>query len=312
MGISSPNSFLPHYFILRKFLGENDLLVILNTKRCRYHCYFCQLPAKSSKTLISGEDIIAQFRYVITEVKHALSILDRVTISNDGSVLDSETLPIEALMQFIESIQEIRRVRTLVLETRLEFVNLNIIREIKSRNPRSTINILTGFETVSQEVRDVILHKKETLATFLAGLDIVAETKSELTAYVLYKPSPYMTDEEAFSEANKTIDYLVEQCKIREIPLTLRLNPMYLAEGSRWGRMAHSNPGYLPPLLTHVFKLAQQKRRLGVNIYIGLSTEGISTLNGAYQSREDYSSDLLKAILKFNGDADSFTEMTQL
>ena len=31
MGSSSPSSSRPHYFLVRTFLGENDLLIILNT-----------------------------------------------------------------------------------------------------------------------------------------------------------------------------------------------------------------------------------------------------------------------------------------
>src|SRR5437870_4532253 len=73
MGHASPVEARPHYFLLRTFKGENDLLVIFNTKRCRYQCFFCQLPAKSSRTLISGDELLSQFDYVLDEEKHALS-----------------------------------------------------------------------------------------------------------------------------------------------------------------------------------------------------------------------------------------------
>src|SRR6266516_115818 len=250
MGRSAPDTQKPHFFLLRTFRGENDLLIILNTKRCRYQCHFCQLPAKSSKTWIASDDILAQFEYVLYEMKHSLSILDRVTLSNEGSVLDSTTLPTETLFTIARCIYELRRVRTLVLETRLEFVDPSVIRQIQEAAPRTVINILTGFETHDPYIRDRILFKRESLDAFQAGLNRVAETKSELTAYVLYKPSPVMTDDEAFIEAESTIDYLVNECSHRSIPLTIRLNPMYLAKGSYWARLAKAAPNYKPPRLT--------------------------------------------------------------
>src|SRR5436309_1670358 len=72
MSEGSNNPLIPHYFLHRTFLGEHDLLIIFNTKRCKYQCYFCQLPAKSSKSFIPEEDIIAQFAYVMDEMKHSL------------------------------------------------------------------------------------------------------------------------------------------------------------------------------------------------------------------------------------------------
>lgn len=300
MGNSALSPKIPHYFLLRSYMGENDLLIILNTKRCRYQCNFCQLPAKSSKKWIEGEDILAQFEHIMDETKHALSIIDRVTIGNEGSVLDTGTLPTQTLMKIAKCIHQLRRVRTLVLETRLEFVDPGVIQQIRENASRIQIQFLTGFETQDPYIRDEILFKNESLEKFLVGLDKVSETKSSLTSYVLYKPSPLMTDEEAYAEAEKTIDYLVENCKKRNIPLSLRLNPMYVAANSKWAKLATSTSDYKPPRLTDIMKLAEKKAQEGVKLYIGLSTEGLDESGNNYMSREDYSRRLLKPIILFN------------
>lgn len=281
-------------------MGENDLLIILNTKRCHYQCHFCQLPAKSSRKLIGGERINDQVDFVLSELKHSLSIIDRVTLSNEGSVLDSKTLPTEALLTLASVVNELRRVRTLVLETRLEFIDRNVISEIRNRCSRINIDILTGFETSNVEIRDNILGKREPLSLFLKGLDSIAELSATLTAYVLYKPSPYMTDEEAAYDATASIDYLVHECNQRQIPLAVRLNPMYLAEGSKWGVLAKSSKAYRPPRLTDIMRIAEKKAQQGVRIYIGLSTEGLDEPGGNYFAREDYTSKLIKYIKLFN------------
>jgi archaeosine synthase beta-subunit len=307
MGESAPSPWLPHYYLHRTFLGDQDLLVIFNTQRCKYRCHFCQLPVKSSPTFIPGSEIVAQFSHVMKELKHSLSVLDRLTFSNEGSVLDAATFPTEAMLEIAEGINELRRVRTLVLETRLEFVDIAVLSQIREAAPRVSLNILTGFETHDPYIRDKVLFKREPLEVFERGLDRVAEAGAQLTTYVLFKPRWDMTDEEAVAEAESSIDYLVAQTKARGLDLSVRLNPMYAADGSRWTKKAHVSPDYKPPRLTDVMRVAEKKRQEGVNIYIGMSTEGLDD-GSNYLAREDYSPALVKPVLLFNsGKINSFS-----
>jgi hypothetical protein len=300
MGLSAENVNRPHFFLHRQFAGDQDILVILNTKRCSYQCHFCQLPAKCSKTWIPTENIVAQFEYVINEMKHSLSILTRVTLSNEGSILDTDTLSTDALITIVQAVNELRLVKRLVIETRLEYVHSEILRQIKEAAPRAATDILTGFETLDQETRDEILFKREPIEVFLSGLDRVGEVGADLTSYVLFKPNPSMTDEEAFNEAEKSMDFLADQCEARHIPLFIRLNPMYAASGSKWAQLAHQTTGFRPPRLTDIMRLAEKVRRKGIGVYIGLSAEGLDEPNGNYMSREDYSPKFIKPIKLFN------------
>jgi len=237
---------------------------------------------------------------VFFELKHSLSLLDRVTLSNDGSVLDAKTFPEDALLTIAECVNKLRRVRTLVLETRLEFVNQGTLMKIQERAPRAKINILTGFETQDDYIREEILYKREPIKAFLSGLDEVARAGSDLTAYILYKPAQAMTDEEAYYEAEKTFDFLKHECASRNISYSVRLNPMYLARGSKWAEIALDSPRYKPPRLTDVMKLAEKKAREGVKVYIGMSTEGLDEAEGSYMNRDDFSLNLVKSVALFN------------
>lgn len=300
MGEAAPDSKKPHFFLHRTFMGEQDLLIIFNTKRCRYRCHFCHLPYKCSPTWIPGENILAQFEYVINELKHSLSVFDRVTISNEGSILDPETFPTESLIKIAECTSELRRVRKFVLESRLEFITPTIIQQIKNANPRAKIDILTGFETLDSNIKDNILGKHHTLKEFEVGLDRIAETRSDLTTYVMFKPSQAMSDKEALAEASASIDYLKKQCEDRDINLTVRLNPMYASKDSVWSNVARNTPEYKPPRLTDIMTLSFQKAQEGVKIYIGLSTEGLEESWGTYRSREDFTPELIKQVVLFN------------
>lgn len=300
MGSVSPSAELPQYFLHRSFLGQQDLLVILNTKRCRHQCNFCQLPLKSSRKFIPHTKILKQFAHVVQELKHSLSVIERVTLSNEGSVLDSATLPTLALEGILLAVNELKVVRTVVFETRMEYIDEVKLSVLQNHLTRAQINILTGFETVDERIRNKVLKKREPLHTFTTGLDAVAATTKSLTAYVLFKPAPTMTDSDAVIEADATIRYLLRECTNRGVDLTVRLNPMYKAAGSPWAVLADSTPTYSPPRLSDVMTVADRWRAQGLKIYIGLSTEGLDDPSGTYSSREDYRPEFVKLIKLFN------------
>lgn len=299
MGGSATHPTRPHFYLLRRFLTDLDLLVILSTKRCRYRCEFCNLPAKSSVTLVPTEDIVEQFLHVCREVKDALSVIDRVTLSNEGSILDFETLPCEALECLLRCISEIRSVRRIVLETRLEYAEVSVLRRLREVVPLATFDILTGFETLDGGIRRLLLAKSETLEQFGEGLDRLAAAGAALTCYVLLKPDPRMTDDEAVGEAEASIEYLQEQTNRRGIALTVRLNLMYAAEGTPWAAEARV-AGFVPPRLSDALAVAKRARERGVQIYIGLSSEGLAADGGTYEAREDFSRDVLREAKRFN------------
>ncbi len=81
---------------------------------------------------------------------------------------------------------------------------------------------------------------------------------------------------------------------------------MYAALGTRWGKKAYEvGDKYSPPRLSDVLDLAWKKRRENIDIYIGLSTEGLSARWGNYRAREDFSPELLKEALIFNSRKES-------
>jgi radical SAM enzyme (TIGR01210 family) len=307
MGTAATSDRLPHFFLHRSFLGDQDLLIILNTKRCRYHCDFCELPTKSSLRSITGEDIVEQFRYVASELKHSLSVLNRLTLSNEGSVLDEHTLPRDALLEICTGAAQFPALRRVVLETRLEFVDTEFLCQLRAIVPRATLDILTGFESRDEYIRDHVLRKHETLSMFLSGLDRVRDSQADLTAYVLFKPSASMTDEEAYDEATRSIRFIADECAQRKINFSIRLNPMYLAVGSKWEAQAASGGGFVPPRLTDVLRVAAEARASGIPVYIGLSTEGLGDDAGTYRSREDFSRELIRQAVALNAQPVSLT-----
>lgn len=300
MGVDPIDNAHPLFFLVRQFLDEVDLAILFNTKRCRYQCRFCALPAQSSRRWIEEDKVLAQFLYVINEAKHTLGVLDRLTIANEGSVLDFDTFPRGALEKIISAAEEILGIKKIVLEIRMEFVKNEVLEDLSDRTRRK-LAVLTGFETLDSEIRSAILGRSQDVSLFEAGIEILARNNTDLIAYVLYKPHQLMTDAEARVEASNTIDFLAIACERNGINLTIRLNPMYAAKGTPWYIEAMAaGDKYSPPLLSDVIELADEKRARGIPVYIGLTSEGRAPDNATYKARPEHKKDFLKKAIAMN------------
>lgn len=287
----------PCYFLQRNFKGEQDMLIIFKTPPCNSHCKFCNL---SNREWNEGLDITKQFAFVVEQLKHSLSVLDRVTLSNNGSILDPATVPFTELEKIIQAITQVRNITTIVLETDLKYVNETLLKNLQQIAGKTKLNILTGFETLDERVMLQTLGKCRNQNEFENKLSIIADCKCDFTAHILYKPSQNMNDEEAYIEAKSSALYLIEECKNRNIRLTLRINPMFAAIGTVWAEKALQTPSYSPPKISDVYHLALELNKY-VTTYIGLSTENKNEEWGSYRIHHDLTQNLLLDIIHFNG-----------
>ena len=298
MVVKRSNPDIADYFLLRKFSGLNDLLIIFNTRGCPFNCTFCNL--KKQKTTDKECDVLIQFKKVCWELRHSLSIVERLTLSNNSSVLNEDIFPSESLLLILRALKEFKSLKEVVMESNMYFIEANRIRNIMNIIQGKRLVILTGFETLNEEVRTKILRKPESVELFIQKLDILKECDCDFTAYILYKPDFRMTDNEAYEEAEKTVTFLHNEAMRRGIKLSLRINPMYAAEGTLWCEEAKRTPEYLPPNLSDIIRLARSCKEKGISVYIGLSTENSTKLFGCYRYRQEYSKAILKEAIKIN------------
>lgn len=293
---SMDNTDGPCFFLQRNFKGEQDLLIIFNTKGCRFNCKYCGL---SNKNIEYSTPLIEQFAYVIGEIRHTLSVLDRITLSNNGSILDFDSVCKDELLYILNSIAQIKNISSVVIETDLRFVNETVLYEIKNILPNIRLNILTGFETLDNRILTEVLGKYRQQVEFENKLSILSMYGCELTAYILYKPDQFMNDEMAYNEALKSINYLDKVCKERNLPLVIRINPMFAAKGTRWAEIAKNTEQYSPPKISDIYRLSMEVQKR-IPVYIGLSLEEKNEIWGSYRIHKDATKELLLEIIKFN------------
>lgn len=291
---------LPRFFLIRPFLGDVDLAIILNTLPCRFACRFCGLRFRKKVLGITESQITEQFLWVCRRVRHAVAAITRISLSNDGSLFDEQTMAPASLECIARCAAEFPMVQRLVIESRLQLVSRERLLALQTAAPHLILDILTGFETLDARIRMDVLGKTETIDQYRDGLDIIAASGASLTAYVLFKPDPHMTDLAAVNEATSTAAFLKEECRSRSIPLSLRLNPMYPANGTPWAAEALSSSDFAPCRLTDVLAVARTIRTMGVPVHLGLSFEGLSSPKHTFYSREDFSRRLFETAKQFN------------
>ena len=299
MGGAATDMKQPHFFLIRRFLAEIDLAILLNTKRCRYQCSFCALPEKATTSWVPADAVIAQMAYVLQETRHAIGVIDRLTIGNEGSVLDATTCPFGAIESIVAGFAP-PSLRRIVLESRLEFVDESAVAELARISKGREIEILCGFETLDRRIRREVLGKSESIEEIRRSLDILARFDFGITAYVLLKPDPEMSDANGVEEADRTISWLLDEAAERNMRFCVRLNPMYAATGTPWHARARQTKSYQPPRLTDAILLAEKFARIGVPVYLGLTSEGLAEELMTFRHREDFSRSLLKRAILWN------------
>ncbi|NJO88515.1 MAG: hypothetical protein HC831_05770 [Chloroflexia bacterium] len=115
----------------------------------------------------------------------------------------------------------------------------------------------------------------------------------------MLKPHPSLNEEEAIVEAKNGVQELADLGKAYDVPVSIHLNPTYIAEGcSLTNEMLDS--GFQPPELTSVIKVIEFAGQLKTPIYVGLDDEGQAVEGGTFRSTGLNKEKAVKAILDFN------------
>jgi archaeosine synthase beta-subunit len=289
----------PLSVVTRQVFGQRELVVVFYTKRCQYQCTFCTLPATSAFSDVNGESIRAQLAAAFETAGSELGKLQQISLGNEGSILDERTFSEEQLDWVLSSCVALPSVRSLVLETRGEFVSEACLDRIIERIAPCKLTLKIGLESADERVREEILRKRMDLESFERTVVTMGRKGVALASYVLLKADPAHSDEEGKADALRTCVYLKELCRRAGTELTLRLNSMYCAEGSLWARWAEEQ-GWTPPSIFDLADVMIAAREDTVPVFAGLYDEGLSTRTGHYEARPDFQRWALDALERYN------------
>jgi radical SAM enzyme (TIGR01210 family) len=266
------------------------LFIVFYTQACRWsRCLGCSLPSKCSEKHISFLDIMAQIDYVFTEYPEVLKRrgdIKKIIISNNGSVLDEDTFSSTALMYLMSQVNvHFPNLHVLSLETRPEYVDdaeLEFIsRALREGDTPTELEITIGMEVFDDEVRNDIFRKGLNLDVLEEFVRRIAERNFSLKVYLMQKPVPGMTDQEAIDDIQDGIDYLAGLATKYNARINVHINPTYVGRGTQLEKF-FADGDYEPPQLVDVARAARHAAGKGVSVYIGLSDEGLSVEGGSF------------------------------
>ncbi|MBI4862675.1 MAG: hypothetical protein HY815_20805 [Candidatus Riflebacteria bacterium] len=284
-----------------------ELVICLFTRGCRYRsCSFCALPSVTAGEVDeSYREINAQVDHVFAQFSGAqLQAVWKLSIFNNGSVLDQATMPTKSLLYLFLKAADLPSLKVVSLESREEYVEdweLKVLRQILGG--RAELEITLGFETHDERIRNRVLNKGLTVKRFEKLLEMLAANGVRLKCYVMLKPDVMLTEEQGIEEAVRTIEYLGQVAGTYRVAMAVHLNPTYVARGTRLERQFKEN-GYLPPDLDSIFRVVLSTQRVGLWTYVGLDDEGLAATDSAFRCERLPRQAATAALERFNATND--------
>jgi radical SAM enzyme (TIGR01210 family) len=264
-----------------------ELVLALYTRPCRYgRCAFCSLPSMSDGgETVSALDIEKQVDYILSQYsREQLDAVGKVSVYTASSSLDQECLPTRSLLYVALKMSDLPNLKLFSLETRPEYVEDWELKALKNvLGNKVTIEAGIGYETYSLELRNTVLKKGLSTDELRGLLALLAENEMAMKAYLMLKPHYSLTEEEGIKEAVNGIKELHSLSLEFKVPISVHLNPTYIAKGCSLTEDMIKY-GFLPPELSSVLSVLKSASELSVPVYVGLDDEGMAVEGGTFRS----------------------------
>jgi len=281
------------------------LFVVFYSRACRWaKCLGCNLPSMVSQYDVSYRNIIKQcdfvFNYILDE-KQKID-LAKIILSNNGSILDEETLSTSALLYFITQMNIFcPNIKVLTIESRPEYVDAaeleTMHRAIQEGDTPTNLEIAIGFEAFDEEIRNNHFNKGLSLDVFEKLAKMLASYKFKLKTYFMLKPVPGLSEEEAINDIADGVIYLDKIATKYALSINMHLNPTYVAAGTPLEK-AFREGNYEPPYMESVRKAILTAENKAISVFAGLFDEDLAVSGGSFIRSGD--EELIEKLEAFN------------
>lgn len=299
-----------------------ELLVSVDAGKCQWSkCTPCALPTLSAGgRCVDVSAIDDQVRPQLQRFACRAHEIKKVTYFCYGSLLNPEETSPDGLICLARlAVRYFGQLRCVSLESRAEYVTsehlIPVLREIAGP---CSLEIAIGYETHSKEVRRV-LRKGLADHILLRAMRALAKHNCLLKAYVMLKPVHIegWDDAQWVSEAVCTVVHLASLAKKTSVPLSIHLNPTYVARGTELDR-AFKRGLYKPIDAAAIFEVLTRIRNVKapvqtaggemreslVPVQIGLGDEGLAVPGGTFRDLPSYKPEVKTALEIFNATQD--------
>jgi radical SAM enzyme (TIGR01210 family) len=234
------------------------LSVVFSTKGCSHAqddsagCTMCSYLLDGSKSSLSTEQLLQQFSVAYGKLDDAKPPFT-VKLYTSGSFLDPEEVPIDARDEILRKIASDERVREVVIESRAQYIDEDVVSSVKSLLADCRIEIGLGVESSADVIRSLCINKGSSTKQIRNAIDVCKTKDIGIRAYVLLKP-PFLTEQEALKDAKQTVLDVAEWGVS-----TVSINPVNVQRYTLVERLWERGQ-YRPPWLWSLIQLLVESR----------------------------------------------------
>lgn len=281
-----PNKILQHWF--QESADGLTLFVVFFTQACRYgRCIGCNLYMQQSSRPVNFRCLMNQVDslFFLPDIMERAERIEKVIVSNNGSMLDDRTFSSTALMYLIAQLsRHFRHAKILSLETRPEYVDdaeLTFLERAIDDAVFNQVEIAVGLEAFCDDIRNEMLGKGLSLVSFENCVRKIATHGLRLKCYFMFQPVPGVDTDQAISDLREAIVYLTDVSQEFSLPINLHVNPTYVARDTKLHE-AFLEGTYEPPHLSDVAHAIATAEGSPLTIFVGLYDEGLACEGGSF------------------------------
>ncbi len=233
-------------------LDPDRFVVGLNTSGCR----FARIPSECCSHCgqlvlqLTNADVMERFRRDVEEYERVA--VPELFICTNGSWFDDRELDFDTRDLIIDRVLQCKHVRSVVLESRPEFVDGPGIKQLRRlRDGGVDVTVGLGFDSLSEDVREFCLNKRIPLESYVDACGSLGSNGIKVCTYVILKP-PFLTESEAIDEAVATIKFAFDVNSSSVFLEPLAIQKYTLQE------ILHQRNLFRPPWLWSVLEVIRQ------------------------------------------------------
>jgi radical SAM enzyme (TIGR01210 family) len=254
-----------------KVVPVKAFVIILRTRGCfwalKSGCSMCGYINDSCSGEITDDDIMAQFSAAMQRYKGEAI----VKIFNSGSFFDAQEIQREIQQKILKELSG--KVKKVALETRVEFVNENDLKEAINSVKPAQLELGIGLESANDAILEKSINKHMKFVDFVRAANIARSLGVLVKTYLLIKPS-FLTEREAIEDAVESVR------KASPYTTTFSFNPMNVQNFTFVEHLFHRGE-YRPPYLWSVAEILRRAKPI-TNARLQCDPTGGGSRRGAH------------------------------
>ncbi|MBZ9570842.1 archaeosine biosynthesis radical SAM protein RaSEA [Methanobrevibacter sp. TMH8] len=274
-----------------------SLFIIVPTPGCSWAlsqsggCTMCSYISDCTLEPISADLIIKLFneqlgKYIDEIKSDGKNMPIAIKIFASGSFLNSQEVPKKARDEILNIIANIDEIKEVIVESRPEYVNEEVLKEIFSFIPEKLFEVSMGLESENDFTREEKINKGFTKEDFEKAVNILAKINDDNDNSYVAKSKAYIFVKPILTSEKEAIDEAIATAKYCETVGVNRVSfcPATIHRGTLIERLWRKG-AYQPPWIWSVIEIINETRK-NLSIPAFMDTSGFGSRRGPYNCKK--------------------------